>query len=111
LNFKDNTGKSIQAAFEEYHKTNPKVYAAFCRMAFKAIKLDKKKISFKLMGNVIRWHYFIKPRPVDKNQITMPGDTIRNFKLNDAYLSRYARLFIKEFPDFAPYIEMRELRA
>ena len=37
--------------------------------------------------------------------------TLVAFKINDAYSSRYARLFVADFPQHADKIEFRELRS
>jgi hypothetical protein len=115
MNFQQNSGKPIQQAFEEYDAANPKVYVHFCRLAFRAIKRGAKRISAKLIINVIRWEVFIQPRPKERAEIAlgpdMFGDNGRTFKINDAYASRYARKFIREFPEHEPLFEMRELRA
>lgn len=108
MDFKENTGITIQKAFSEFHRLNPKVYEQFKRLAFKAIYAGKKKISFKMILNVIRWEVFIQT-----NEPTLfdNGTEQIKFKINDAYSSRYARLFIKHFPQHADKIELRKLRS
>lgn len=108
MNFEQNTGKSIQQAFEEYHKLNPQVYKEFEKRAFEAIKKGKTKISFKLILNVIRWEKYMQT--VEPTLFNQNGDQIK-FKINDAYGSRYARMFIQNHPKHADKIELRELRA
>lgn len=108
MNFKQNTGKSIGQAFAEYHSENPHVYDKFKELAFLAIKKGKKKISFKLILNVIRWEYFIQTS--EQTSLFLEGEH-KTFKINDAYGSRYARLFISEFPKLEDKIELRRLRS
>jgi len=110
MNFADNTGKTIQQAFEEFHTTHPKVYMHFCRLAFIAIRAGRKRISFRALLNVIRWEIFLQPESDDKTQLTLEGDKIRKFKINDAYSPYYARLFVKEFPEYENLVEFRRLR-
>jgi hypothetical protein len=107
MNFQRATGKTIQQAFDEYHKNNPKVYERFKEYAIKSIKNGKSRISFKLILNVIRWSYFMETK--DETQVLINGKWV-TFRINDAYSSRYARLFIQEFPEHTEKIEMRELR-
>ncbi len=107
MNFKQNTGTSIQDAFEQYHRDNPHVYDKFKELALLAINRGKKKISFKMIMNVIRWEYFITT--TENNQVTLEGESVK-FKINDAYGSRYSRLFIQDFPEHENKIELRKLR-
>lgn len=107
MNYQQATGKSIQEAFDSYHRENPHVYVYFKKLALKAIKLGKKKVSFKLIMNVIRWEIYLKTyEPTE-----LPNTLQKTFKINDAYGSRYARLFVRDFPHFESYIELRELRS
>lgn len=107
-NFKSNTGKTIQQAFDEFHANNGHVYQKFKELALKAINKGKKKISFKMILNVIRWEHFLQTN--EQTELFLENEKVK-FKINDAYGSRYARLFIKEFPEHADKIELRELRS
>ena len=108
MNFQQNTGKTIQQAFQEFHANNPQVYKEFKHLALKAIRNEKTKISFKMILNVIRWEVFIAP--VERTLFSNDGKKTR-FKINDAYSSHYARLFIKDFPQHKEKIETRKLRS
>lgn len=76
--------------------------------AFKAIDSGKKKISFKMIMNVIRWEIFLKVE--EPTLFSIDGKVVK-FKINDAYGSRYARMFIDEHPKHSDKIELRRLRA
>jgi len=106
--FKTATGKSIQSAFDAYHELNPQVYTEVKRLALTAIRRGRKKISFKLIVNVIRWERFIDTE--EPTTVTVDGEKVA-FKINDAYSSRYARLFAEEHPEHVEKIEFRELRS
>ncbi len=108
MNYRQSTGKSIQEAFEAYHAENPHVYIYFKKLALKAIKIGKKKVSFKLIMNVIRWEIYLKT--VEPTSLPVLGPS-KTFKINDAYGSRYARLFVRDFPDLEKFIELRNLRS
>jgi len=108
MNFQQNTGKSIQKAFEEYHRLNPKVFGYFEKYAFEAINAGKKKISFKMIMNVIRWTIFIQTE--EPTLFNMEGRKVK-FRINDAYGSRFARLFIEKYPQHTDKIELRNLRS
>jgi hypothetical protein len=109
MNYHAATGKSIQDAFLEYHTVNPEVYVWFKKLAFKAIKIGKKKVSFKLIMNVIRWEIYLKT--YDPNPLDTPTLPLKTFKINDAFGSRYARLFVRDYPHLESFIDLRELRS
>lgn len=105
MNYKQAT---IENAFNLYHRANPAVYVEFKNLALRAISLGRKQISAKMICNVIRWEKFIQTEePTLWNQ----DGVLVKFKLNDAYTSRYARLFAEEYPEHADKLEMRELRS
>lgn len=102
------TGVSIQKAFEDFDRLNPKVWDKFKELALMAINRGKTKISFKMIMNVIRWEYFIQTN----EQLSLFHDELpEKFKINDAYGSRYARKFIAEFPQHQDKIDLRKLRS
>ena len=93
-------GRSIDQDFLEYHEKNPHVYQAFLAQAFRAINLGRKKISFKMIMNYLRWEVYLK---TEDQQCT--------YKINDAYGSRYAEMFVAGHPQHADKVEMREKRS
>jgi hypothetical protein len=114
MDFKENTGKTIEQAFREFHKANPKIYLHFCRLIFKAEKRGVKRISADLIINVIRWEVFITPKVKEKTNVQLGlglESEPKKFKINNNYVSHYARMFIKEFPDKADLFELRGLRS
>lgn len=108
VTFKENTGRTIQEAFELFHAANPDVYAIIQKEALKAIKAGKTKFSVKAIINWMRWE-------VRKNTIEITlfnsKEGPRKFKINDAYSSRYGRLLVKDFPELEKYLEFRDLRS
>lgn len=96
--FKQNTGKTIDEAFQEFHTKNPKVWEIYREQVLKAISIGRKKISSKQLLGYIRW------------KIYMTTNSSDGFKINDAYTSRYARLFAKEFPQHTDIFNYRHLR-
>ena len=97
MNYKKLNGKSIRQGFEEFNKRNPHIYEMFERQALTAIEKGRKKISAKQIINWIRWNEFL--RTSDKN-----------FKINDAYHSYFARHFIEKHPEHSGVFELRKLR-
>ena len=108
MNYQEATGKSIQASFNEFHRNNPAVYGHFKRLAFQAIASGKKKISAKMIINVIRWEVYIKTIDLTLFQVEGMPNT---FKINDAFGSRLARLFADEHPEHADKLEFRRIRS
>lgn len=97
MKFVENTGESIRSSFEKFHKSNPHVYAAFSKQVFAAIKAGRTKISAKLVINWIRWNEYLET-----------SDS--SFKINDAYQSYYARMFVANNPKFENIFTFRKLR-
>lgn len=99
MNFKQANGKSIQQSFKEFNDDNPKVYELFKGYAFEAINKEKKKISSKMIINRIRWEVYM-----DTTEDT-------GYRINDAYTAHYARLFIKDYPQYEEMFEFRRIRS
>lgn len=88
---------TIHDAFMVFHKENPHVYELFVRFARELMKAGKRKGSSKLIIERMRWEMIIQTRDVD-------------FKLNNNYTSRYARLAMAEERDLRDFFEIRALR-
>jgi hypothetical protein len=99
VSFQQQTGKSIDYAFGEFHKNNPQVYERFKQLTMRLISKGRKRYSSKTIICVIRYMHDIRTTTSD------------DFKINDAYTSRYARLFCEEFPEHSDFFELRELRS
>ena len=97
MNYKELNGCSIRDGFNKFNEENPHIYKAFEDQALKAINKGRTKISSKLIINWIRWNEFL--RTSDKN-----------FKINDAYQSYYARYFVSKYPEYTNMFEFRKLR-
>lgn len=82
-------------AFLEWHRANPLVWFHFERVALEAIKKGKK-FGAKAIGEIVRWE-------ADFEQ----GE---EFKLNNNYLSYYARIFAAKYPAHRDYFEFREVK-
>ena len=97
MNYKQLNGISIRDGLNQFHKENPHIYTAFEEQALKAIRKGRDKISAKLIINWIRWHQYLESNDKD-------------FKINDAYQSYYARLFVEKHPEYKNVFEFRKLR-
>lgn len=101
--------KTIQKAFNDFDKNNPQVYKEFKKMVTAAMKVGKKKLSAKLILNVIRWNIYMETK--DDTGFTDRDGTEYKFRINDAYTSRYARKYIADFPRREYLFNYRELRS
>jgi len=97
MKFLEATGKTITQAFKEYHEANPFIYEYFKSYAFRMLDACNK-ISAKLIINRIRWEVRVETQAKD-------------FKINDAFQAHYARLFLRDFPQYKKCMELRELRS
>ena len=89
---------SLDARFERFHEENPTVYATLARLAREAVRRGKKRIGAKALWERMRWEFFL-------------ATTDEEFKLNNSFTSRYARLLMEREPDLAGVFELRELRS
>jgi len=101
MNFQQNTGKTIQQAFEKFHADNPLIYSYYCDFALAWIKSGAKKISSKQIIGRIRW--FI--------EVETKGEEAKTWKVNDAFTCYFSRLFVSDFPEYQEYFNFRELRS
>lgn len=91
-------GQTIQERFESFHKLNPWVYEALAVLAGTYVRSGRKHIGMKHLCEIVRWEYFKATR----------GD---DFRLNNNWTSRYARLLLEKHPEYEGVIEFRRLRA
>jgi len=87
----------ISSAFAEFHRENPHVYSHFKDFATRAILAGVRRTSSKFIIERIRWELMVETRSSD-------------FKINNNFTSRYARLFIEDFPQHHELFALRELK-
>ena len=97
MNYQELNGHSIREGFQQFNAENPHIFKAFEEQALRAIGKGRDKISAKLIINWIRWHEFLE-------------SSDKNFRINDAYQSYYARHFIEKYPQHKEVFEFRKLR-
>lgn len=88
---------TIQERWEQWRDANPWVMAELERLVDDWITAGFKRVGIKQMWEVIRYRYGVTT-----------GD---RFKCNNDFTSRAARDLIARRPEWAEYIETRELRA
>lgn len=92
------TSQSADDKFMEFHKKNPQVYQELVKLTEQAIQNGRNKIGIKMLVEVVRWNRFLQTTDAD-------------YKINNNYTSRYARLIIENRPEFGDIFSLRTLRS
>lgn len=87
-------------AFWRFHERNPRVYALLVAFARRAKAAGAARVGVRMLWERMRWE-------VQVETADPAGD---EWKLNDHYTSRYARLLMAREPDLRGLFETRELR-
>lgn len=90
---------SIQTEFIQFHKDNPDVYNRLVALARKARSHGYSRIGIGHLWEVMRWDLMIQT------------NGLLDYKLNNNFRSRYARLIMGQEPDLANVFELRTLRS
>ena len=88
-------GMTLEERFEAFHAANPHVADALESLAAQWLSRHRK-VGVKSLGETLRW----------ASGIQTDGDP---YRINNSYLSRYARLLIERHPEWADSIETRSL--
>ena len=89
----------IQVEFRGFHERNPVVYETLVRLAREAKRKGHNKIGIAMLWERMRWELTIE----------LPNHKAGDFKLNNNYRSRYARLIMQCEPDLADMFDIRAL--
>ncbi len=89
--------ETIGERFLRFHAANPKVYETLVRLARQAKSRGRSKVGMKMLFEVVRWEFFLSTE----------GD---DFKLNNVFTSRYARLVMAQEKDLHNLFDTRELQ-
>ncbi|MFF8769051.1 hypothetical protein [Kitasatospora sp. NPDC015120] len=92
------TIQTIQERFEQFHDLNPWVLTELERLTAECIEARFSKISLGMLFELVRYSY---------GRATLSAD---DFRLNNDFRSRYARLLIERHPEWGSHIEVRALR-
>jgi len=90
---------SIQERFEKYHSDNPIVYETLVKLAREAKRAGKTKIGVKLLVETTRWELMLRV------------DTDEEFKINNSFSSRYARLIMEKEKDLNGFFNLKMLKS
>ena len=85
-------------AFWTFHRKHPEVYDALARLARQGVRAGKTKLGIGMLYEVVRWERIIARLPARDEQ----------WKLNNNYRSRYARLIMEE-PGLAGIFDVRRI--
>ena len=91
---------TIQEKFEQFDEQNPDVYEELVALARQGKAAGRTRLSVEELYVVLRWQRSL--HTVDDHS---------NFKLNDHYTSRYARLIMENEPDLDGMFETRTIRS
>jgi hypothetical protein len=92
-------GETIQERFLLFHEANPHVYEALRYLALElVIKKSRTHYSINGLFEVLRWHHHMAT-----------ADLNSDYKLNNDYRSRYARMLMEKVPRLVEFFELRAL--
>lgn len=92
---------NLDDQFRRYHAQNPDVYRLFCHYAklMAGVGIEGfRRYGAKAIMERVRWHY-------DVRRYYTAG-----FKVNNNFVSRYARMFMADHPHLDGFFETRELK-
>lgn len=90
--------EKTESRFREYHEANPEVYAWFKKFAFQKIRNGAKHVGAKAIFERIRFD----------SPVMATGDP---FKINNIFTPYYARLFMRDYPQYSGIFETRKAKA
>lgn len=82
--------------FEEFHRENPHVYRELRQLALDLVEFGHERIGIGMLFEVLRWQRALRTTDDD-------------FKLNNNYRARYARLLMEREPRLAGKFEIRQI--
>jgi hypothetical protein len=94
------TPDTIQGQFEQFHRLNPWIYRQLVALARDMAARGRANIGIGMLFEVMRWNYYRKT-----------DDPSSEWKLNNNYRSRYARLIRSQEQDLKDAFELRELKS
>lgn len=89
-------GKWSVENFKKYDEENPNIYGMFKEFALEASRY-RKRYSAKNIFHRMRWETMIRKPKED-------------FKIDDGWISHYARKFLEEYPNLEGFFETRVRR-
>ena len=84
-------------AFHAFHRANPWVVRELEKIAWEMLRSGRKKIGIQACVEVFRW---------ETRKHTISND----FKLNNNFCSRYARMILNRHPEWGQVFELRRIK-
>lgn len=91
---------TLEERFARFDELNPQVYRALEHMVAGLVERGRTKVSLKMCVEVLRWNFFMRT-----------NDPSAEYRLNNSYTSRYARLLVQRNLQWEGLFEMRGLRS
>lgn len=88
----------IADAFTAFHAANPGVYKRLVKLAHQAKEKGHHQIGIGMLFEVLRWEQHLET-----------ADAASEFKLNNNYRSRYARLIMEQEPSLQGIFATRKI--
>ncbi len=88
----------IEANFLDFHTANPWVYDALVHLARDLKRRGRHRLGIGMLFEVLRWQWF-----------RTTADPTSEFRLNNNYRSRYARMIMAREADLSDIFETRVL--
>ena len=82
--------------FESFHRANPKVYTSLRHLAMQLLAVGHTTYAIAGLFEVVRWQRAIQTSDID-------------YKINNNYKPRYARLLMIEEPRLVGFFELRRM--
>jgi hypothetical protein len=89
---------TLREAAAKFHLENPHIYALFDRFVRELIRAGRLRYSSRAVFERIRWHMAVETSDP-------------HFKLNDHHTPYYARMWMRENPEYPDFFEIRILKA
>ena len=89
---------NIDDRFNEFNANHPHIFDLFCRFALQ-VKERGKKIGAKAIAERMRWEIYFERAEWEE------------YKINNNYISRYARLAVEKYPDLITVFNFRSVKS
>jgi len=89
---------SIDERFEAVHKEHPEIYEAFKEVTFDLMRRGFQRFSQDGVMHIVRYTK------------SASAEDMERYRINNDYVSRYARLFINDYPEHESFFRIKPLK-
>lgn len=89
---------NIELRFMRFHNANPAIYELVKRFTLELIHNRHKNGSISMVIERVRWETKVKT-----------SDPPQEFKVSNEYRAHYARLFMRDFPQYKGFFRTRQM--